>query len=176
MEFKLNNLIYSNSKNKYQKLFLKKNNYLISYLENLRLNSINSKNLKKFKSLKKRKELVADYIISICFTKYNIRVHISNNQGNVIKTFTSGTVGFKKSQRKKVFSHRSVALEALDFLRNIKDIKNSNLFIRLKGFNKNRMSILRIFSKSNLRYNFKSIVDISSIPFNGCRSKRLPRK
>jgi len=153
------------------------------YFEKKKLNIFFNKSLlffgdkafinQKFMFLELDKFYSFDYIIFINFTLKSIRLSICDNEGRILRTYTPGLLEYKKAQRSKVFSIRHILKEALGF---IKILKFSRIMICLKGFGRYRRLVLNFLLKSYFRDQIKLIIDLTSIPFNGCRSRKLPRK
>jgi ribosomal protein S11 len=116
-----------------------------------------------------------DTIIFLKFSRKNFRLHICNSEGLIKKTFVSDLIACKKSQRDKFFAIRPVLKDALFFLKSQKDM--DKVLVCIKGVGINKWSTLNYLMQSFfLNRRIKSIVDLTSLPFGGCRSRRLPRK
>ena len=70
---------------------------------------------------------------------------------------------------------RSLSDEILSYLISL-DPTLKNLTIYFKGFNPKRNSIVNFLLKSSIKSKISSIVDLSDLPYNGCRPKKLRRK
>jgi ribosomal protein S11 len=107
--------------------------------------------------------------------KRGLHINISNHRGKVLKIFTLGQFGYEKSQRYKQISFESLLEGILDFLENVNP-ELTKLCIFLKGFHFRRKKIIQFLLKSSIRLSIISITDLSDIPYNGCRPKKLRRK
>ena len=130
-----------------------------------------SKTFIKKKALKK-----GLYILYIRSSLRGLHVNISDANGRVLKVFTLGLFGYTKAKRYNIISLRALSKEVLNSLRNLKP-KLGKLVIYLKGFNSKRNNIMYFLLKSPvLRFKVSSIIDLSDVPYNGCRPKKLRRK
>ncbi len=111
-------------------------------------------------------------IIYISLKNKAFKVNICTPKGLILKKFTSGLLGYKKSDRRAFFSLKTILIDVLDFL---KTTPNSRILICTKGLSKNRNFIVNFFFKSKLRPKIKGLLDLNSLPFNGCRLPSAPR-
>ena len=132
--------------------------------------------------LRRRRKLLSTIaarhqLIIKCSMK-TIHVNISDSNNKVIKTFTTGkgNGGFKKAGRRKPAAFKYLCKEITAFISEV-CLKKKRLFnfsIVLKGFNPKRIKVLRpILKKHYKRIGF--IRDLSSLPHNGCRPKKVRR-
>jgi len=116
------------------------------------------------------------YILYIKSSLRGMHINVSNNHGTVIKNFNAGKLGFRKALRYKQASLRALSQEILSVLKSL-DPKLTNLNIVLKGFGFKRNKIIKFLMKaSTIRPSIVSIIDLSDVPYNGCRPKKLRRK
>ena len=125
---------------------------------------------KKYKGLKQK-----PYILYIKTSLRGFHINISDDSGKVLKMFSTGKLGYRKAQRYNQVSLRALSQEVLAFIKQIKN-KSFKINIFLKGFGPKRSKFIRFFIKSYLRRSILSIVDLSDLPYNGCRPKKLRRK
>jgi ribosomal protein S11 len=134
-------------------------------------------NLQK-KNLKKKKNFI--FYIYITTSVRGFYVNILNFQGKVLKQFTSGKSGYKKALRYNLVSLRTLLNEVRFFFINfnLKDTRSLRLYIILKGFNTRRNGFVRGLVRAlfQFRRSIVSIIDLTDLPYNGCRSKKLRRK
>ena len=115
------------------------------------------------------------YILYIRGSLRGLHINISNNHGKVLKMFSAGKLGFKKAQRHNQVSLQALSEEVLNFLQEVSP-KLTKLSIVLKGFNVKRKKVIKFILKSSIKSSVVSIIDLSDIPYNGCRPKKLRRK
>ncbi len=163
------------------------------------LNNFSFYKKNKFKGilkLEKEKYKKEYYILYIKSSLRGFYVNISRADGKVLKIFSSGQLGYKKAQRYNPFNLFTLANEVLNFLKkelkekkkfkviskirkskkNIKIINNFGVVIVLKGFNFRRGRFVKRFIHSFLKKSIISVVDLTDLPYNGCRPKKLRRK
>ena len=110
------------------------------------------------------------YYINIKITKSNIICNVLSISGKVIIHITSGKLGLKGKEKSKKFSMISIIKEILynyDFL------KNQPVALRLKGLKYNNKLILKKF---NEKFILKALIYENTLPYNGCRPKKIKRK
>jgi len=115
------------------------------------------------------------YILYIRGSLRGLHINVSNNHGKVLKMFSAGKLGFKKAQRHNQVSLQALSEEVLNFLQEVSP-KLTKLSIVLKGFNVKRKKVIKFILKSSIKSSVVSIIDLSDIPYNGCRPKKLRRK
>jgi ribosomal protein S11 len=115
------------------------------------------------------------YVLYIKGSLRGLHINVSNNHGKVIKLFSAGKLGFKKAQRHNQVSLQVLTEEVIKFLQEISP-KLTKLNIVLKGFSVKRKKVIKFILKSSIKPFVASIIDLSDIPYNGCRPKKLRRK
>lgn len=117
------------------------------------------------------KDFFVTYIISISFLKANTVIHISDSKGNVKNFYTSGSVNLIGKQKKK----REIAL-----LRLISLIVKKSTFLGKKPLALHLTNVRShkslIIKKLKQNFFIKIIKSFNTIPFNGCRKKKIRRK
>ena len=109
-------------------------------------------------------------ILSILFTSNNVLFTLTNLHGDV---FYWTSVGMYKQKGVKKLTTTSLTLTAKLILQQIKFLRCNFIHLKLKGFKKNKKSILKYFKTSSL--NILSISDFTSLPHNGCKNKKIKR-
>lgn len=135
-------------------------------LKDNRIKFINKKKIQLTKGL---------YVLYIRGSIRGLHVNVSDLSGRVLKVFSLGLFGYSKAKRYNIISLRSLSQEVLAFLQKLNPVLQG-LTIYLKGFNSKKSSIISFLLKSSLRFKIFSIVDLSDLPYNGCRPKKLRRK
>ncbi|XZR53126.1 MAG: 30S ribosomal protein S11 [Enterobacteriaceae bacterium] len=124
--------------------------------------------IKNNKNIEKKK--IIDGIIHIFASFNNTIITISDIKGNVLISTSSGSSGFKGSKKSTSFAAQ-IAAEKTAVLAKKYGIKN--LIIKVKGPGSGRESAIRAFN--TLGFNITSIIDVTSIPHNGCRAPKKRR-
>ncbi len=119
------------------------------------------------RSSKKRVESAKLYVQS---TYNNTIVSVTDKQGNLLMSSSSGTLGFKGAKKGTPFAAAKVgeelAVKALEL--GVKEID-----VVVKGVGSGRESAIRGFISKGIAIN--SIIDITPVPFNGPKPKK-PRR
>jgi small subunit ribosomal protein S11 len=120
---------------------------------------------------KKREKLhVPAGIVHILASFNNTVISITDTEGNLIATSSSGAVGFKGSRKGTPFAAQQAASKAAGFA---KEHGMRTVQIHVKGPGAGRESAIRAMQASGLEV--KSIRDITPIPHNGCRPPKRRR-
>ena len=104
--------------------------------------------------------------------KRSTRISLMNSSGKLISMYSAGSL-FKKKDRRGAYSARNLCIFFLNNLH--KNLKLSNVIYCLKGYGPGRRPIVNLFKRNKLKYNKKSLIDLTSFAFNGCRRKRARR-
>ena len=110
-------------------------------------------------------------IVYIVSSIRSIHINISDENG-VLQTFSTGKLGYKKKDRYLLTSIYDLVQKVILVLRKFKRIKKKS-FIVLKGFGFKRNRVAKIFIKY---LKPDGVIDLSGLPYNGCRPKKLRRK
>ncbi len=105
-------------------------------------------------------------------TKNNTFITITDSLNNVITWVSTGVVGFKSSKKKTSIAAQLV-LDKILLNTKIKTGQNLIAAIYIRGENANREILLKALNRNNVIVN--SIVDITGIAHNGCRSPKKRR-
>jgi len=146
-----------------------------------KINNLDSKNLKNFDDSIENvafniiNNADSNFVIVIRSSLRGFHISISTGYGRVLKVFSSGLLGYKKAQRYNQESLISLSREVLEFFRPLSK-QSYSVSIVLKGFNSRRKRLIKIFMNSFLKKRFISLIDISDLPYNGCRPKKIRRK
>jgi len=100
----------------------------------------------------------------------NTIITIADAKGQVLATKSAGSVGFKGTKKATSFAASRVAEAIINICRKL---ALGKIEIFIKGIGAGRESALRTLVNHNL--NILSIKDITPIPHNGCRSKKVRR-
>ncbi len=113
---------------------------------------------------------VVDGIAHIQATFNNTIITITDTRGNTLTWATAGDSGFKGSRKSTPFAAQ-VAAERVG--RNALERGVRNLDIRVQGPGPGRDSAVRTLG--NLDFSVRSISDVTPLPHNGCRPRKLRR-
>lgn len=128
------------------------------------------------KSLKNRalskatKRKFAKGILSIQSTYNNTIACLSDMEGNVVMTSSSGALGFKGAKKSTPFAAAKVG-EVIGERAIMLGVKEVDIVV--KGVGSGRESVIRSFIANNIEVS--SIVDRTPIPHNGVRPKKARR-
>jgi len=114
----------------------------------------------------KKNNLIA--VANILSTSNNILINISDLNNKTIYFGSSGLLGIKGSRRSTSYAGQSIAnmLGKKLFFLGVR-----YLYVKIKGFGYSRYSSLKGLNLAGIK--FLSILDITPVPFNGCKpSKR----
>ena len=100
----------------------------------------------------------------------NTTITLTDIKGNVLAWRTAGSVGFRGTKKGTSFAASRVATVITDIAQKLR-IKNINVFV--KGIGGGRESSLRSLVGHGLE--IISIKDVTPIPHNGCRPKKVRR-
>jgi small subunit ribosomal protein S11 len=119
---------------------------------------------------KKEKLNVPAGIAHILATFNNTIISITDLEGNLLATSSSGAVGFKGSRKGTPYAAQQAASIAANAA---KEHGMRTLQVRLKGPGAGRESAIRALQNAGLEV--KAIRDITPIPHNGCRPPKRRR-
>lgn len=125
----------------------------------------------KRKSTKKREKLnIPAGMAHILATFNNTIISITDLEGNMLATSSSGAVGFKGSRKGTPYAaQQAAAIVAAT----AKEYGMRTIHVRLKGPGAGRESAIRALQNAGLEV--KAIRDITPIPHNGCRPPKRRR-
>ena len=119
---------------------------------------------------KKEKLNVPVGVAHILATFNNTIISITDLEGNLLATSSSGSVGFKGSRKGTPYAAQQAASIAANAA---KEHGMRTLQVRLKGPGAGRESAIRALQNAGLEV--KAIRDITPIPHNGCRPPKRRR-
>jgi small subunit ribosomal protein S11 len=120
--------------------------------------------------VKKEKRSVPTGIIHIQSTFNNTIVTVTDNDGNVVASSSSGRQGFKGSRKSTPFAAQMAAQDAL---RQAMDQGMRTAEVRIKGPGVGREAALRALQVDG--FSVSVIRDVTPIPHNGCRPPKRRR-
>lgn len=111
-------------------------------------------------------------IVYIVASIRSIHINVSLGNGKVLRTFTTGKLGYVKKDRYQFTSIRDLVQNVISYLDKLKENSKKEFFVVVKGFGSKRGSS-RFFID---HLNPVGIIDLSGLPFNGCRPRKVRRK
>ncbi len=122
------------------------------------------------KKSKKVRRNIAKGIVYVRATFNNTLITITDVNGDVLCSASSGTMGFKGSRKSTPFAAQRAAEQAARSGRKMGLIE---VEVRVKGLGGGRESAVTALQAAGLRV--VSIEDITPIPHNGCRPRKKRR-
>ena len=124
---------------------------------------------KTLKKSKKTGRVVEDVVIHINATYNNTHITVSDLEGNVLTWSTGGKVGYKGARESTPYVAGLIAAEVIEEAQRLHGIKNAKLFV--KGIGAGRDQAIR--GVVNTGVNIDEVQDITPIPYNGCKKKKV---
>lgn len=121
-------------------------------------------------SKKKVKKNVPVGVIHIQNSFNNTIVTVSDGKGNTLTWSSAGALSFKGAKKSTPFAAQTVTTTAIASAEKF-GLKEVKIFVKGPGFG--RESAVRAVVKAGLRVT--QIKDVSGVPHNGCRPRKLRR-
>ncbi len=125
---------------------------------------------RKTRTRKREKKNVPVGLAYIQSTFNNIAITLTDPNGNVLSSASSGTVGFKGSRKSTPYAAGLAAEEAA---RRAMDHGLRQVDVRIKGPGSGREAAIRSLQAAGLQVT--SIRDVTPVPHNGCRPRKRRR-
>jgi small subunit ribosomal protein S11 len=125
---------------------------------------------RKTRTRKREKKNVPVGLAYIQSTFNNITITLTDPNGNVLSSASSGTVGFKGSRKSTPYAAGLAAEEAA---RRAMDHGLRQVDVRIKGPGSGREAAIRSLQAAGLQVT--SIRDVTPVPHNGCRPRKRRR-
>jgi small subunit ribosomal protein S11 len=105
------------------------------------------------------------------YSSYNNTIlTLTDEEGNVLSWASAGKIGFKGTKKGTPYAANRVA----EFMtQTIQKLKLDKINVKVKGIGGGRESAIRALAAHGV--NIISIEDLTSIPHNGCRRKKVRR-
>lgn len=120
---------------------------------------------------KKKKNLLVLAKLHIKCTFKNTIISLTKNTGEVLKQWSTKSLKKTKFKKNTPYNVQLIVYKINKYIQ-LKKIKKLNVY--LKGTGLGRYNILRNLRKKKIK--IISIFDTTSIPFNGCRVKKMKRR
>ena len=126
--------------------------------------------VKPIKKIKRKNKNVITAVAHISSTFNNTIITISDMQGNVIASSSSGAAGFKNSKKSTPYA-ASMAAEKVSEV--AKECGVRFLLVHLKGPGSGREAAVNMLHSKG--FSITAIRDITPLPHNGCRPPKVRR-
>jgi len=125
----------------------------------------------KTKTKKKTKKTVERGIVFVHSSYNNTIIGVSDTEGQIITTSSSGMVGFKGSKKSTAYAATKSAQDAVEKAMSQYGLKEVRVIVRGAGLG--RQAAVKGVKASGVR--ITSLSDKTPIAHNGCRPKKKPR-
>jgi small subunit ribosomal protein S11 len=128
--------------------------------------------VKDTKSVKKKKikRSIVNAQLHVLATFNNTIVCLTDDQGNVLSTSSSGACGFKGARKGTPYAAQVASEKVLSV---VKDYQIKNVSVFVKGIGSGRESAIRGIQNNGIEV--LSITDVTPVAHNGCRPKKVRR-
>ena len=126
--------------------------------------------VKKEKKIKKIKKSIPRGIAHIQNSFNNTIVTITDVNGNTIAWSSAGSLNFKGAKKSTPYASQTVAATAVESALKY-GLKEVEVYVKGPGFG--RESAIRSIAKAGI--NVTTIIDVTGIPHNGCRPRKIRR-
>ena len=129
-----------------------------------------AKAAKAVRSKRRDKKNIPEGIVFIYSTFNNTVVTIADRQGNTLSWSSAGVIGFKGSRKSTPFAAQKALSDAV---LKAKEHGVRRVEVRVKGPGPGREAALRALTSAEVEVS--QIVDVTSIPHNGCKPPKRRR-
>lgn len=124
---------------------------------------------KTLKRSKKTRRNIAEGTVSITATLNNTHVVFSDNEGKVLTWATGGSSGFKGAREATPYAAQITAENAAAKAKTLHGMERAIVYVR--GIGPGREQAIRGIVNSGI--DLVSIFDVTPVPHNGCRKKKI---
>ncbi|MCK9273235.1 30S ribosomal protein S11 [Candidatus Gracilibacteria bacterium] len=121
------------------------------------------------KRSKKTRRNVAEGIVSVNASFNNTHIVVSDNEGKVLTWATGGSSGFKGAREATPYAAQITSENACGKAKTMHGMEKARVFV--KGIGAGREQAIRGIINSGIE--LISIFDITPVPHNGCRKKKI---
>ncbi len=121
------------------------------------------------KRSKKTRKNVPEGVVSITATLNNTHVVVADKEGNVLTWATGGSSGFRGAREATPYAAQITAENALTKAKTLHGLEKVTVYV--KGIGTGREQAIR--GIANAGVDLQAIFDITSVPHNGCRKKKI---
>jgi small subunit ribosomal protein S11 len=125
----------------------------------------------KYKYRKKNKNFLILGNLHVKCSLKNTIISLTKNNGNVLKQWSTKSLKKTKFKKNTPYNVQLMVYKINKYIQ-LKKIQKLNIF--LSGTGLGRYNILKNLKKKKIKIG--SIFDKTSIPFNGCRQKKMKRR
>jgi small subunit ribosomal protein S11 len=125
----------------------------------------------KYKYKKKKKNLLVLANLHIKCTLKNTIISLTKNTGEVLKQWSTKSLKKTKFKKNTPYNVQLIVYKINKYIQ-LKKIKKLNIYFKGNGLG--RYNILKNLKKKKIK--IRSLLDKTSIPFNGCRQKKMKRR
>ncbi|NDK09999.1 30S ribosomal protein S11 [Candidatus Gracilibacteria bacterium] len=123
------------------------------------------------KKSKKTKKIVQVGQAHIMASFNNTIVSITDEQGNVLSWATGGSVGFRGARESTPYAAQMTSEQAVQKAKQLHGLETVDVFI--KGIGVGREQAIRGLISGGV--DLRAIFDVTPVPHNGCRKKKVRR-
>ena len=124
---------------------------------------------KVLKRSKKTRKTVAEGVVHITATLNNTHIIVADKEGNVLTWATGGSSGFKGAREATPYAAQITSENAIAKAKTLHGLEKAIVYV--KGIGSGREQAIRGIINSGV--DLKAIFDITPVPHNGCRKKKL---
>ncbi len=121
------------------------------------------------KRSKKTRKNVVEGVISVTATLNNTHVVVSDKEGNVLTWATGGSAGFRGAREATPYAAQITSENAVSKAKTLHGLERATVYVR--GIGAGREQAIR--GVVNAGVDLQAIFDITPIPHNGCRKKKI---
>jgi small subunit ribosomal protein S11 len=125
----------------------------------------------KYKYIKKKKYFLVLANLHIKCTLKNTIISLTKNTGEVLKQWSTKSLKKTKFKKNTPYNVQLIVYKINRYIQ-LRKVKKLNIYIKGNGLG--RYNILKNLNKKKIK--IRSLSDRTSIPFNGCRKKKMKRR
>ncbi|MBS9784311.1 30S ribosomal protein S11 [Candidatus Gracilibacteria bacterium] len=118
---------------------------------------------------KKTRRTVPEVVISITATLNNTHVVVASPEGEVLTWATGGSSGFKGAREATPYAAQMTSENAVSKAKTLHSIERAHVYV--KGIGAGREQAIKGIIDNNVE--LLAIYDITPVPHNGCRKRKV---